>query len=121
VVDSNRSSTQSARYLEHAEALLARGDLPQASEKYWGSVAQATKALAAERHWRHSTHRDLRRVLSRLYGTTNDREFLRLFAIAEALHANFYENYLEGPVMEAYAEDARRLVVMLNGQRNGKV
>lgn len=105
--------TLNGKYLEQAEALLAAGDYPQASEKFWGAVAEAVKAVAATRRWRHSSHRDLREVISRLYQESGDAELPRLFSVAEALHANFYENYIAAEVVKAHAEDARRLVEKL--------
>lgn len=101
------------KYLEDAEALLAQGDYSQASEKLWGATAALVKAAAATRRWRHSSHRDLREVIGRLYRDTRDEDLLRLFSVAEALHANFYENYMAGDVVRVHAADVRRLVEKL--------
>lgn len=108
-----RYMTLNGKYLEQAEALLVAGDYPQASEKFWGAVAEAVKGVAATRRWRHSSHRDLRDVIGRLYRETGDGDLLRLFSVAESLHANFYEDYMSSDVVMAYAEDAKRLVAKL--------
>jgi hypothetical protein len=101
------------KYLADAEQLLAGGDYVQASEKFWGAVAQMVKLVAASRRWRHSSHRDLRGTVSRLFRETDDQDLLRLFSVAESLHANFYEDYLQPEDVRVYAEDIRRLIEKL--------
>ncbi len=73
---------------------LDAGDLQQASEKGWGAAAQMMKAIAHDRGWEHNRHRHLHRVASRLRAELGDRDIYRLFAVAETLHANFYENQM---------------------------
>ena len=102
-----------SKYMNDASRLLAEGDYPQASEKLWGAAAQMVKAVAETREWRHSSHRDLRGTISRLFRETNDAELPRLFAVAEALHANFYEDYIQPEELRVYAEDIRRLIEKL--------
>ena len=101
------------KYLQDAEALLDKGDYSQASEKLWGAAAQVVKAIAATRRWRHSSHRDLREVVGRLYRESGDEELPRLFSVAESLHANFYENYMSGDIVQLHAADIRKLVEKL--------
>lgn len=101
------------KYLQEAEKLLEQGDYPQASEKFWGTVATAVKAVAATRRWRHSSHRDLRAAISRLSRETGDTQYLDLFSTAESLHANFYEGFLEPEDVRHYAQQTRRLVAKL--------
>src|SRR5438128_12531423 len=96
--------------MNDAEMLLTQADYPQASEKLWGAVAQIVKAIAAKNRWRHSSHRDLRAAISRLREQTGDPELLDLFAIAEALHANYYEDYMRPEDVRQYADRMRRLV-----------
>ena len=101
------------KYLEDAERLLEAGDSPQASEKLWGAVAEMVKAVATGRGWRHFSHRELREAVERLFQETGDADLVRLFAEAESLHANFYENWMSLDTVKLYAEDARRLVEKL--------
>ena len=98
------------KYLQDAERLLSDGDFPQASEKLWGAVAEAIKTVAATRGWRHFSHRELRNAIQELAEETTDSELRLLFAAAEALHDNFYENWMDGPTVQAHANDARRLI-----------
>ena len=69
------------KYLEDAERLLEAGDYSQASERLWGAVATALKAIAAERRWRRSSHYDLRQAIE-LYQETRDEDLLTAFSIA---------------------------------------
>ena len=101
------------KYMRDARELLDKGDYPQASEKLWGVAAQAIKAVAASRRWRHSSHRDLRTIISRLRQETGDAEYLPLFSAAESLHANFYEDFLAPDDVKFYAEQVYRLIEKL--------
>ena len=101
------------KYLDDADRLRGLGDHVQASEKYWGAVAEMVKAVAESRRWQHSSHRDLRNTVSRLFQETGDRDLLRLFSIAESLHANFYEDFMQPEDVRIYAEDAHVLVEKL--------
>ncbi len=101
------------KYLEDAEALLEKGDYPQASEKLWGAVATAIKAVATARRWRHYSHRDLRVAMDRLFKETGDDDFNDLFDAAESLHANFYEDFASAEGVRFRADKARRLIEKL--------
>ena len=57
---------QSRIFLAQAREELARGDLPQASEKGWGAAAQIVKANADKRGWNHFSHWTLQRAVSNL-------------------------------------------------------
>ena len=96
--------------LAEAEEFLASGDLREASEKFWGAVVQAVKAVAEARGWEHYRHHHISRAISRLVAETGDVELSRLFSSAERLHANFYEGFMSELELRAHAEDARRLV-----------
>jgi hypothetical protein len=99
-----------AKYLEDADKLLDAGDYPQASEKYWGSVAEVLKAASEPRGWRHSSRYDLRQAISKLAQEANDPEILELFSVAESLYANFYENFMNEGDVKHYAENIHTLV-----------
>ncbi len=78
-------------FLAKAHTYLAEGDLLQASEKGWGATAHMVKAVAEDRGWRHSSHRDLYRVIDRLAEEASNERLPHLFRSAGALHQNFYE------------------------------
>lgn len=58
---------------------------------YGGAAAQAVKAVAEVRGWPHNNHRDLYNVIGRLRQETGQGQLSVLFAVASALHQNFYE------------------------------
>ena len=87
---------------------LDEGDLPQASNKAWGLVAETVKAVSAQHGSIIHTHRALGMVvtaLARLVGDSGDAPTRRLivvtFAAARAMHTNFYEDRVpEDEVLE---------------------
>ena len=82
---------QSRIFLAQAYEELGKGDLPQASEKGWGAAAQMLKAVALERGWNNSRHRDIYEVVRDLRLETGDPELSVQFSAASSLHVNFYE------------------------------
>ena len=91
----------SRRLLRQADAEFGRGDLLQASEKAWGAVSHYLKAMATQRGLPHRVHRELRQVAQRLVEETGQKRIGELFAIAESVHANFYEAWMsEGEVRD---------------------
>ena len=78
---------------------LDKGDLPQASNKAWGLVAETVKAISAHHGgFIHSHHAitEVVRELARLVGNTGDAEtrvwINTVFLTASRLHINYYEN-----------------------------
>ena len=78
---------------------LDEGDLPQASNKAWGVVAETLKAISAEHGGFIHKHRGILKVgweLARLPRNASDtdaaRWITRHFRTARSLHANFYED-----------------------------
>ena len=75
------------------------GDLPQASNKAWGMVAETVKAISAEHGGiihKHVSIMLVVRELARLVRESGDAETAawinNSFGRARMLHANFYEN-----------------------------
>ena len=78
---------------------LDEGDLPQASNKAWGLVAETVKAICLHHGRVIHSHRGLWQAvhsLALLVGNAGDGETERWirnsFGIARMLHSNFYEN-----------------------------
>ena len=93
--------THSRRLMEHAFEQLEKGDRLQASEKAWGAVAHALKAIARERsegrgrgeRLVYRTHADAGRVILAIAnGSPNRAAIISGFDVAEGLHRNFYED-----------------------------
>ena len=104
---------QSRVFLEQAYRELQEGDLYQASEKGWGAASQMVKAVAEERGWDHTRHRDLFSAVFRLRRETGDRDISRLFEPANLLHANFYEGEMDQADVEDALERIRQFVEKL--------
>ena len=78
---------------------LEQGDLPQASNKAWGLVAETVKAISAHHGRIIHTHRAIVLVANELFrlvgnaGDTETRDWISgIFLTARSLHSNFYEN-----------------------------
>ena len=101
---------QSRRFLAQAYEELAKGDLPQASEKGWGAASQMLKAIAQQRGWRHQSHQALRGTVNALLKETGDSELGSLFGSAGDLHTNFYENWNRAELTAVLLQDVERFV-----------
>lgn len=105
-------------FLAKAHAYLAEDDLLQASEKGWGATAHMVKAVAEDRGWRHTSHRDLYQVIGRLVEETSDERLRYLFSSAGALHQNFYEGRMDADDVANGLADVeeirRRLSAVIN-------
>ena len=97
---SSKYTEMSRNYLARAEDYLSRGDLAQACEKSWGAAACALKSIAEQRGWHHRSH-SLLYDLSGQVADELDRQDLRgLFAVANTMHQNFYENWFQEDEVE---------------------
>lgn len=107
-------SEASRQLLRQAGDELAAGDVRQASEKGWGAAALAIKAVCERRAWSHGSHRDLFVMVDRLVDETGDAEFDTLFASANLLHVNFYENHQGHAKVSERLGNVRRLIDKLD-------
>ena len=105
----------SAQFLDHAEDEFRRGDLLQASEKAWGAVSHSVNAVARQRSWPLGSHRRLienaNKLISRDPVQASHRR--RLLRSVEALHANFYQAFLDEDSVREGIEDAKELISTL--------
>ena len=101
------------KMLSEGKELLRKGDLTQASEKFWNAVVQAIKAVAAKEGLELKTHADLWSYVNRLAKTRGDLRIAGLFADANYLHRNFYEGNLLPELMREYIESAKKLIQKL--------
>lgn len=106
----SRYHTAAGELLAKARTALDEGDLRQASEKGWGAAAQAIKAVAQRRGWRHGSHYDLFQAVGRLATETGDLELANLFHFAGSLHTNFYENWLPAEMVASGLEQVAQFV-----------
>ena len=103
----------SEKYLDEARELLKKGDLVQASEKFWGATALTIKMLAAKRGLKLEEHGSLWAFVNVLSIKSGDKDIIRFFNTANALHKNFYENEMPKETVEVSAEDIEKLIEKL--------
>ena len=102
---------------------LEQGDLPQASDKAWGLVAETVKAVIARYSgviYTHYTHRAIVAVidqLGQLADAAGDAETRRRindsFHVARSLRINFYENELPDTIVRDGLEACEELSDLL--------
>ena len=87
---------------------LRQGDLPQASNKAWGLVAETVKAISAHYGSIIHSHRAIVMVIDRLArlagdaGDTPTRDWINSsFVVARGLHTNFYENEMTEAIVRS--------------------
>ena len=97
------------KYLSEAEGFLAKGDSVQASEKLWGAAAEIVKTIAAKRGIELRSHRDLWELIGKLADELDDPDIIKLFAIASALHQNFYEDWMPLNAVKRSTEAVKQL------------
>lgn len=103
----------SGRLLRQADAEFEKGDLLQASEKAWGAVSQYLKAMATQRGLPHRVHRELRLVAQNIVEETGQQRIRELFAIAETMHANYYEAWMPEAEVKAGIDNLKELLGIL--------
>ncbi len=111
-----RKHTAQARdYWSKWPAHLAEGDLCQAGEKGWGTVAQLTKAVATLRGWEHFDHVAVQEAVQALAREMPQQaeQIHRGLRAAESLHGNFYEVYLDHDGASFALADVRPLLEIL--------
>ena len=89
-----RYEAMSRHLLRQAEEELEKGDALQASEKIWGAVAHALKAVAQQRGWNHRFHNHLRAVAYFLAREWNRSGWNINFDAFDAMHTNLYEHHI---------------------------
>ena len=106
VADADRTPEKYARLAEDfrrsAWKHLDENDLPQASNKGWGLVAETVKSVCAQHGGFIHTHRSIQMVVRELArvagnaGDTTTQEWINgYFIIARSLHSNYYEDEAE--------------------------
>ena len=83
------------KFLVDSDREFEAGGRQQASEKLYGAANEALTAIAAQRGWKHRTHRDMKNVSQRLTEEHNEPLFIGGFAVAEKFHKNFFHDEME--------------------------
>ena len=91
-------------FLEKAGSELDKGDRLQASEKVWGAVAHALKAIGEKRGWDHMHHMNIKDIGFHLADEFGRDHFYTYVHDAELMHLNIYRN-------EADTGDIRQSII----------
>lgn len=106
---------QAREYWRQAPLELAPGDICQAGEKGWGTVAQLAKAVATHRGWYHYDQVAIQEAITALIeempaaAETIDEGL----SAAERLHGNFYEVYMTPARAQFALQQIRPLLEIL--------
>jgi len=103
----------SDKYLKEAKELLQKGDLVQASEKFWGASALAVKRIAAKRGLKLEKHGSLWNFVNTLSKESGDEDLIIFFGVGNTLHRNFYENEMARETIEVIARKIEKLIEKL--------
>lgn len=108
-----RHSKMNSKYLTDAKKLLQKGDYLQASGKYWGAAVQMIKVIAAKRGLQLGTHRNVSDFMSVLDDEYPELNLWPLYARANNLHMNFYEEHLPPEKMKEESDAVKELIEKL--------
>ena len=117
--ESNRHADLSRWCIGEADNYLRRRNNIQASEKGWGAAAQALKAIAEERGWNHGSHGLLVDIAQQVADERGRSDLVTLFGNAQALHVNFYEDWLSSDTVGIYLDQVKALLPELERIRTG--
>ena len=99
-IPDNKYAAMSRDYMARAENYLQVGDLAQACEKSWGAAACALKSIAEQRGWHHQSHSLLYDMSGQVADELERQDLRNLFAVANTMHHNFYENRFQEDEVE---------------------
>ena len=102
--------TAAHQLYDQALVELEAGDLRQASEKLWGAAAQVLKSFAEKHNLEHDSHSHAYKVIREAVRESRNPDVGEWFKHAEALHGNFYENWMIESEIRSSAADVRRLI-----------
>ena len=91
---SEKYAAMSQRYMEQADEEFEKGDLGQASNKAWGATALALKSIAERRGWNHNKHGLLYDISGQMADELGQPELRIMFRSANAMHQNYYEDWM---------------------------
>lgn len=102
-----KHAAQSLHLLKNASNAIDASDPVKAGEFLWGSMAQALKAVAANKGIELKNHRQIWDYALGLTKELEDKSIFDAFIKAHNLHSNFYEVELRLEDVRVMAEDIR--------------
>ena len=106
----NKHAELSRWCIDQADNYLRLRNNIQASEKGWGAAAQALKAIAEERGWNQGSHTLIVDVVQQVADEEGRPDLVAKFGLAQALHTNFYEDWLLSDTVSIYLKDVKKLL-----------
>ena len=119
VPETNKYAALSQWCIGQADDYLRQENNVQASEKGWGATAQALKAIAEDRGWNHQSHGLVVDIAKQVADEQGRPDMVAMFGLAQALHTNFYEDWLGSDVVEIYLNAVKALLPELESVRIG--
>ncbi len=116
---SEKYTAMSQRYMEQADEEFLKGDLGQASNKAWGAAALALKSIAERRGWNHNKHGLLYDISGQMADELGRPDIRRLFRSANAMHQNYYEDWMAADEVRDGIEDAKEYLRSLEAAMGG--
>ena len=105
----------SRHLLEQAQEELDKGDILQASDKVWGAMAHAVKAVCQHMGWNHHAHNHLRAAANYVFAEFGRDDLMLVFGYLEALHANYYEHQWEADEIRTGITNATTVIREMAG------
>ncbi len=115
--DSDDYFAISSQFVVHAREQLEQGDRLQASEKVWGAANYALKAVAVQRGWRHQGQRTIFAIAYQLSEESQNPSYSSGLLSAQAIHYNFYDDYLDEDYISRGIESVADYVAELDRVR----
>ncbi len=103
-------TAMSRELFQKAVEALAEDDLVQASWNLWESAARIVEAVAERHGWPHRDYRDFYRTVDRLVAETGDSGIAFLFAYANGLYENSFENWRSRGFVQQAVERIREFI-----------
>ena len=104
---SEKYAAMSQRYIEQADEEFEKGDLGQASNIAWGAAALALKSIAEQRRWNHNKHGLLYDISGQIADELALPHLRARFRSANAMHQNYYEDWMAVDEVRDGIEDAK--------------
>ena len=117
--ETNKYDQLSRWCIGQADNYLRSGNGIQSSEKGWGAAAQALKAIAEDLGWNHQSHGLIVDIAKQVSDEQGRPDLLQLFGVTQALHTNFYEDWLAADAVEVYLDAVKTLLPELESVRIG--
>jgi len=92
-------------YIRNADLMIKKREYNKAGEMLWGAIAELLKGIGIIHDYPIRTHKELIKIAKYIALNKNDKELDEAIVNhGQALHANFYEDFLDIEVFKKYRE-----------------